>query len=82
MATLSWPHTCSQALEEVVASSVAQERIANPREPGSWGRSIKDLGHFVSLIRFSYLANFSVHALPMDVLAAIDTYKLSALQVR
>lgn len=71
-----------QVFEEVVASSVAQQRILNPMEPGSWGRSIKDLGHLAYLIRATHLSNFSVKPLPIDVLAAVDTYKMTALHVR
>lgn len=59
-----------------------QGRIDDPAAPGKWGRRVKDVGRLAYLIRADRLSNFSQHQLPGDVMTALDTYKLSALQVR
>ncbi|KAE8750451.1 hypothetical protein FOCC_FOCC002745 [Frankliniella occidentalis] len=76
--------TLKQVLEQVVASGLFQGRITTADHPGTWGRSLKDVGRLTYLIRATLLSNYtmSTHRLPPDVLAAVDTYKLSAMQAR
>ncbi|KAK3911028.1 Otoancorin [Frankliniella fusca] len=74
----------ASVLEQVVASSLFQGRIEIPDHPGTWGRYLKDVGRLTYLIQAATLANYSLptHRLDPDVLAAVDTYKLSAMQAR
>lgn len=76
--------TLKQVLEQVVASGLFQGRITTADHPGTWGRSLKDVGRLTYLIRATLLSNYtmSTHRLPPDVLAAVDTYRLSAMQAR
>lgn len=74
--------TLKQVLEQVVASDMIQDRIQNSHDPGSWGRHLKDVGRLAYLIRADHLKRYSQERLPWDVLSAVDTYKLSALQAR
>lgn len=74
--------TLKQVLEQVVASLTMQGRVEDPTAPGKWGRAIKDVGRLAYLVRAERLANYSEYQLPIDVMTAVDTYKLSALQAR